>query len=134
MKKFLKINIFTLSLMTTMPTILASNGSNEELVIRNISNSILSILSWFAYAIALGSLIFFGIKYMMSGANEKANLKGMIPKYLIGIALIILCFAIASGVAEIAGNDDAKEIIDVGKDAGKHFSGGSTNIGGNRWS
>lgn len=123
-KYILKINLFIISFVLTMPAFITY--ADEKLVFKNISNAILSIVTWFAYAIALGTLIFFGIKYMMSGANERANLKGMIPKYLIGIALIILCFSIASGIAEIAGNDDAKEIIDVGKEAWDHFTGGST--------
>lgn len=132
MKKYiLKINTFILSFMITMPTLLSYAVSDEELVIRNISNAILSIISWFAYAIAIGALIFFGIKYMMSGANEKANLKGMLPKYLIGVALIVMCFGIAGGIAEIAGNDDAQSIIDVGKEAGNHFSGGGSNNNNN---
>ena len=78
---------------------------------------------WFAYALALGSLIFFGIKYMLSGADEKANLKGMLPKYLIGIVAILFCFTIATFVADIAGNDPAEDIIEVGEEAGNHFTG-----------
>ena len=96
-------------------------GSEDEAVIKSISNSILNALSWFAYIIALGVLIFFGIKYLLAGANEKANLKGMLPKYLIGIALIVLCFTIAKAVANIAGNDQAEDIIAVGENVGINF-------------
>lgn len=130
MKKNFKYIFLILSLffVFSMSFTYASNAS-EETVIKNILSSILNILSWFAYAIALGMIIFIGIKYVTSGANERANLKGMIPKYLIGVALIVMCFTIASYVAEIAGNDTAEEIIDVG--AGDAEIGGSNNNNNN---
>ena len=103
------------------------NGQvGEDIVIKNIANRILKIVMWFAYALALGSLIFFGIKYMLSGADEKANLKGMLPKYLIGMFAILFCFTIASWVAGIAGNDTADEIIKVGEEAGEQFTGATS--------
>lgn len=98
-------------------------GFEEEAVIKNISSAILNALMWFAYAIALGVILFAGIKYMMSPANEKANLKGMLPKYLIGIFAITCCFTIAKLVANVAGNNQAEDIINVGKDFGIVFEG-----------
>ena len=38
------------------------------------------------YAIAVGILIYMGIKYVMSGANEKAELKGLVAGAGIGDA------------------------------------------------
>ena len=127
-KQILKINILLLSFLITMPKIF-NVVANEETVLTNILNSVLDIILWIAYAIALGALLFFAIKYMLSGANERANLKGMLPKYLIGFALIVLCFNIASGIAEIAGNDDAIEIVEVGKNAGNHLVSAGTGLG-----
>ena len=43
--------------------------------------------------------------------------------FLIGLAVIVFCFSIAKYVANLAGNDEAKEIIQVGEDAGGIFSG-----------
>ena len=98
---------------------------NEKTVITNLSNTVLNIISWFAYAIALGALMFMGIKYVMGSVDEKADLKGKAPKYLVGIGMIVLCFTIAQFVAGIAGNNTAEEIVGVGSNAGDHFSGGS---------
>jgi amino acid transporter len=103
-------------IMMLISNMVFASGS-EQTVITNISNSILDIILWFGYAIMLGVMIFIGIKYVTSGANERANIKGMIPKFLIGAALIIMGFTIAKIVADIAGNDTAKEIIDVGANA-----------------
>lgn len=52
----------------------------------------------------------------MSGANEKAQLKGTFSKYLIGVALIVMCTLIASTVAGIAnadGRNDADGVVDA---------------------
>ena len=120
-KRFLKLIILITSFMATSPMLIAY--ADEKSVFKNISNAILSVLLWFAFAIAVGVMIFGGIKYLMSGADERANLKGMFSKYLIGIALIVLSFTIASGIAELAGNDTAPDIVEVGKEAGNHFVG-----------
>jgi len=60
-----------------------------------------------------------GIKYVLSGANERARLKGMFFKYLLGIALITMCSTIAGGVAELAGrsgDNTAGGVIVKGKE------------------
>lgn len=103
------------SFVTTF--VLAGEGeTGPETTIRAASKNIINAVAWFAYAIALGTLIFIGIKYVLSGANEKATIKGMLPKYLIGIALIVCCTTIVQIVVNIAGNDTAEEIIGVGEE------------------
>lgn len=117
-KKITKVCFLSLSfILATCNFVYA----DENDAIGNILNSMLSMLTWAAYAIAIGIIVYIGIKYVMSAADEKARLKGMIPKYLIGIGLIVFCFTIASSLAKIAGNNSAEEIIDVGKEAGEHF-------------
>lgn len=57
----------------------------------------------------------------MSGANERAELKGTFSKYLIGVALIVLCTTIAAAVAKIAdtdGKNNAGGIVDTGFEIG----------------
>ena len=123
--KVYKINLFILSfaLFASMSVVFAGS---EETVITNVANSLLSVISWVGYAIALGALLFLGIKYIMSSASDKADLKGKLPAYMIGIAMIVFCFAIAQFVANIAGNDTAEDIVNVGTELGNHFSGGSS--------
>ena len=50
---------------------------------------ILGAIQLFGYAIAIGMLIYIGIKYMMSSANEKAELKQVSIYYIIGAIVII---------------------------------------------
>lgn len=91
-----------------------TGGKGPTTTIKTILMNIISVISWIGYAVAIGVLIIIGIKYVMSGADEKAEIKGMLPKYLIGIALIVCCSSIAQIVANIAGNDGAEKIIDTG--------------------
>ena len=51
-------------------------------------SEILGTISWAGYAIALGMILYIGIKYMMSAANEKANLKQSVINYLIGAVVL----------------------------------------------
>lgn len=116
----------------------ASQGTGAYNILSNVLNSVLSVLAWFGYAIAIGALVLMGIKYVMSGAQEKANLKGSFSKYLIGIALIVFCSTIASAVANIAntdGSNTAEGLIKralglggatVGESSGEHGGGGTT--------
>lgn len=67
-------------------------------------------------------MIYIGIKYVLSGANEKANLKGTFSKYLIGVALIVMCSTIASVVANIANTD--------GSNTASGIVSGGFNLGG----
>lgn len=82
-----------------------------------VLNAILSTFAWLGYAVAIGVLVFVGVKYVMSGANEKANLKGSASKYLIGVALIVFCSTIAAAAANIAnttGENTSTGIVDKG--------------------
>lgn len=105
-----------------------SEMEKEEVVVKKITAMVLDIILWLAYAAALGSLVFVGIKYLTSGANERANLKGLVPIFLIGLAFIIFCFPIAKYIAYFSGNDEASEILKVGEQAGEMFTG-ITNTG-----
>ena len=111
--------------------VFASNGketTGEDKLVEKAWD-ITSALLWFGYAIAVGILIYMGIKYAMSGANEKAELKGTFSKYLIGIALIVMCTLIASAVAKIAntdGKNDAGGLVDTGFDLGGMKTGTTT--------
>lgn len=108
MSKKIKL-IYLSSMILSMPTLVfagvADGFSDSKGTIAKVANALLSALAWFGFAIAVGILIFIGIKYVLSGANEKANLKGKFQAYLIGVALIVLCSTIASGVAKIANKD-----------------------------
>lgn len=51
---------------------------------------ILGVMQWLGYAIAVGMIIFCGIKFVMAGAGEKAKIKETLVPILIG-AILIAC-------------------------------------------
>ena len=59
-------------------------------------NVILGVIQWVGYAIAIGMLIYVGIKYLMSSANEKANLKQDSINLLIGAIVIFAAVTICT--------------------------------------
>lgn len=65
------------------------------------ANKILGFVQWVGYAIAIGMLIYVGIKYVMAAANEKADLKNSLIKYVIGAVLIAGATTIAGWVFSI---------------------------------
>lgn len=79
--------------------------------VADISSSVQSIVNavaYFGYAIAMGMLIFLGIKYAMSPANEKADVKQGSINYLIGAFFIIGASTVANiivGIAASGGGD-----------------------------
>lgn len=55
----------------------------------NLANSILGALMWIGIAIAVGMLIFLGIKYVTSSPDGKADLKKQLGIYILGFVFIV---------------------------------------------
>ena len=119
-----KINRILSLIMTfsMMSTIVFANDSVTA--IGNSVKSIVNAVSYFGYAIAMAMLAFLGIKYAMSPANEKADVKQGTVNYLIG-AFFIICAStvanivvgIAAGGGGAAGGGLAGSIIQAGQTA-----------------
>lgn len=62
------------------------------------AGTIIGVMQWFGYAIAVGMLVYIGIKYIMASANEKADLKNALIKYVIGAVIIVFAVSIAGWV------------------------------------
>ena len=60
--------------------------------------TIIGTMQWVGYAIAVGMLVYIGIKYVMASANEKADLKQALIKYVIGAIIIVFATTIATWV------------------------------------
>lgn len=126
MKK--KIFLILNSILILLPKIALASGDAAYEKTATIANSALNVFSWFGYVIALGVLIMVGIKYMLGAADEKAKLKDAFPKYLIGIALVILASTVATIVAGIAysgGDNTGGGVVDKGLELGGLEVGGS---------
>lgn len=64
--------------------------------INNMTLRIIGSLMWIGYAIALGTIIYVGIKYVMASADEKASLKGLFTKIIIGTLIIVSAVTITN--------------------------------------
>ncbi len=114
MKRFFSILLTMLILLQGV--VLATDGAPG--VISEKVSSILNVIMWAGYAVAFGMIIWIGAKYVMSPANDRANLKQGVVAYLIGAVLIICASSIAgivSGVATSASGAEgiASEIINT---------------------
>ena len=94
MKKVVSI-LLTLAMMATMmSSALAMPGELTSITASMVGGAnttiakVLGAIQWIGYAFAIGMLIYIGIKYMMSAANEKADLKKGLINYVIGAVLI----------------------------------------------
>lgn len=74
------------------PTPTAPDGAGDT------AGIIIGVMQWFGYAIAIGMLVYIGIKYIMASANEKADLKQALVKYVLGAVLIVFAVSIAGWV------------------------------------
>ena len=70
---------------------------------QTFGNNILAVVQWVGYAIAIGMLIYVGVKYTMASANEKADLKAAMVKYVIGAILIAGAVTIAGWLFDVGG-------------------------------
>lgn len=71
--------------------------------IKNMGNKATGYVLWAANAVAMGMLIYVGIRYAMAPANERADIKGGTIKYLIGAIIIFGAtgvFAIIKSIAD----------------------------------
>lgn len=81
---------------TTIPSISTYSGDAKKL-----ASNVLGFVQFVAYAIALGMLIYVGIKYVMASANEKADLKSALVKYVIGAIIIAGASTILGWIMQI---------------------------------
>ena len=65
------------------------------------ASSVLGLIQWVGYAIAVGMIIYIGIRYMSASANEKADLKNGLIKFVIGVVVIATASTLAGVVSEI---------------------------------
>ena len=62
---------------------------------------ILGMIQWVGFVVAIGMVIYVGIKYVTAGAGGKADVKSTMVPWLAGAALIALAAPIANGIFQI---------------------------------
>lgn len=107
MKKFMKIFVTVMCLMALMiPSVFAFGNITATPTApegaANTAGTIIGVMQWIGYAIAVGMLVYIGIKYIMASANEKADLKNALIKYVIGAALIVGGVTIAGWIFSVS--------------------------------
>lgn len=112
MKKITSV-LLTISMLITLGTVTFAEVPKPNVSgatgFANIGSNVLGYVQWFGYAMAVGMLLYIGIKYMMASANEKADLKKGSINYVIGAVLV---FA-------------ASTIVGLFKDVGSSITNGS---------
>lgn len=116
-KKILKI--FSLALVMLVLFSLTCNSFATEFIskaeptlpgdggpVENITSNILGAMMWVGYACAIGMVVFIGIKYILASADEKASLKGMLVKVVIGSFIVVLSLQITNAVISIMSDGD----------------------------
>lgn len=106
MKKLISI-LMTLSLLLVMAMPLFANEIPTPKPVEGLDGIIgviLGIVQAIALAFAVGMLLYLGIKYMMSSANEKADLKKGSINYVIGAVICLGAAGIIQVIQGIADN------------------------------
>ena len=110
MRNGMKILSFALIVMTIVSmTVVFATFDNAGIEVNakapgnsaETARNIIGAIQWIGYAIAVGMLIFIGIKYVMASADEKANLKNALIRYVIGAVLIAGATTIAGWIFKI---------------------------------
>ena len=93
----------TVAFATHIPTnIPPSLNGYDDGRIGQMAANIIGALMWIGYAIAIGMIVFIGIKYIMASADEKASMKGALIKVVVGGIIIATSVTITNIVLTIA--------------------------------
>lgn len=132
------LTIFVMTLLIAIPCVSfassvtsgATTSATSSVIRDNISPSlpggqsssaqsaarmIIGAIKWVGYACAIGMVIYIGIRYVLAAADEKASLKGMLVKVVIGSVIIVS----AVGITDLVIN------VMSGKAGGSTSNGGS---------
>ena len=108
MKKVMSILMAVAMLFMMYGSVFADYSLGENPVVQapgdagSKAATIIGFMQWFGYAIAVGMLVYIGIKYIMASANEKADLKQALVKYVLGAVLIVFAVSIAGWVFSLS--------------------------------
>ena len=121
MNKFLRKCISFLSVLTMFQNVVLASDAAEKITKK--VGTFVNIIAYFGYAVALGMLAYIAMKYMMSAASDRANMKQGAINYLIGAFLIagastIATAVVSSGAGSKGADGIAGDFIGAGFGAG----------------
>ncbi len=101
MKKILIIMMIAMIMMTNVVAAFSISGVTPTKPDGSIETKVVKVLGvvqWVGYVVAIGMLIWVGIKYVTSGAGEKAKAKETLIPIVVGAVLIAGATWIATAV------------------------------------
>lgn len=104
MKKSILSAIWTIAILMAYVPVCLAWGSEITVTPTPVGgvaptvNSILGVIQWIGFIVAIGMLIYVGIKYLTAGAGTKAEVKSNLVPMLIGAVLVALGPTIAKAV------------------------------------
>ena len=116
MKKLLKILpvMFVISLVLTNVFALDSNinipGGRPSGTVSDLTGNIWSTIKVVAYVLAVGTIVFAGLKYMFASADQKADIKKSIGILIIGAIFVFGATLIIDIVSNVT-NDVTKDVV-----------------------
>lgn len=110
-KKYISLSVVIIAILTVFmcPVTMATSSVTSFINISNITpdddgimsgkiGPLMGTLQWIGYIVAIGMLIWVGIKYVMSGASEKAKAKETLVPLVFGAVLVAAGTAITAAV------------------------------------
>lgn len=93
MKKGIIVAMLVILVLSVGSQVLALSGigiNPTPGVTQNVSaaGKIIGVMQWCGYAIAAGVMVYIGIKYVTSSADDKASFKNVAWKYVFGAVLV----------------------------------------------
>lgn len=122
MKKFLSIFLTCTLIFTSLSTLVMADNSGFEAgtnpggtdsnvtaadQIMGKGTQIVNAILWCGYAVALGMVVFIGIKYILGSAEAKSNMKSAIVSWFIGAFIVFMCTTIVGWVMGVIGAGDS---------------------------
>ncbi len=84
-------------------------GSDAE----TVGNNILGIIQTIGTLIAVGAIMFLGIKYMMGGAEERAEYKKTMLPYIIGFIILLAAVNLTAVIYDLFTNVGGEETASI---------------------
>lgn len=97
-------------------------GGSPEDAAKTIGEQALSVIGVVAGAVAVGMIVYIGIKYMFSGAGGMAKVKTNLLPWLIGLILIAASSAVVDTAKNIIGRNGG-DLTNVAKEAANSILG-----------
>ena len=101
MKRIVSLLVMIFILCTGM------DFAEDESQLVSAAWKITSAVLWVGYAVALGMVVYIGIKYITGAADAKANMKSAVISYLIGALIVFSATTIAQIVVGLAVNNSS---------------------------